>query len=146
MLPLSRLFDWEMGLYRKWGWNDLAAGWEGRKSWWIPKADRIHRLLHLWAAGDVQKVDAYLDDNALRQNELFRRVLQAIIELLEKGSEERALLESISNHVQGKGAVAKNAQSRLSFTTESMENRREITVGITVLLRGSHFFLNLQVS
>ena len=81
----------------------------------VPLIDRIHRLLHLWAAGDVQKVDAFLDDNALRRNELFRRVLQAIIELADEGCEERALLESISNHVQGKGAVVDNRQTRLEI-------------------------------
>ena len=26
--------------------------------------DRIHRLMHLWRAGDVHKVDDYLDDKA----------------------------------------------------------------------------------
>lgn len=95
----------------------------------IPVIDRIHRLLHLWAAGDVQKVDTYLDDNALRRNELFRRVLQAIIELAEKGSDERALLESISNHVQGKGAVAEDKQTRMFLTTEEGEGKDAGTRG-----------------
>jgi len=50
-------------------------------------------------------VDGYLDDNGLRRQELFRRLLQSLIELSAAGSEERALLESISNHIQAKGAV-----------------------------------------
>ncbi len=79
----------------------------------VPIIDRIHRLMHLWTEGDVQKVDAYLDDNALRGNELFRRVLQAIIELAEEGTEERSLLESISNQIQGKGAVVEDRQEKL---------------------------------
>jgi len=61
--------------------------------------------MHLWKAGDVHKVDEYLDDNGLRRQELFKRLLQSLIELSPHGSEERSLLESISNHVQARGAV-----------------------------------------
>jgi len=52
-------------------------------------------------------VDEYLDSNALRRNELFKRLLQSLIELSPEGSEERSLMESLSNHVQAKGAVRK---------------------------------------
>ena len=71
----------------------------------VPLIDRIHRLMHLWKAGDLNKVDEYLDDNGLRRQELFRRLLQSLIELSSAGSEERSLLESISNHIQAKGAI-----------------------------------------
>lgn len=71
----------------------------------VPLIDRIHRLMHLWKAGDLNKVDEYLDDNGLRRQELFRRLLQSLIELSPAASEERSLLESISNHIQAKGAV-----------------------------------------
>jgi adenine-specific DNA methylase len=81
----------------------------------VPIIDRIHRLMHLWTEGDVKKVDAYLDDNALRRNELFRRVLQAVIELADEGAEERSLLESVSNHIQGKGAVVEDKQKKLEI-------------------------------
>ena len=37
----------------------------------VPLIDRVHRLMHLWKAGDVLKVDDYLDDNGLRRHELF---------------------------------------------------------------------------
>ena len=47
MLPASRLYDWEMELFRKWGWNDFATGWEKRKSWWIPMARAIMGILGL---------------------------------------------------------------------------------------------------
>jgi len=67
-----------------------------------PLIDQVHRLMHLWKAGDQVKVDEYLDARALAGNRLFHRVLQALIELADAGSEERALLESISNHVAGK--------------------------------------------
>ncbi|HWP60832.1 MAG TPA: hypothetical protein VNL14_23255 [Candidatus Acidoferrales bacterium] len=61
--------------------------------------------MHLWKAGDLVKVDEYLDSNGLRRQELFRRLLQSLIELSPHASEERSLLESLSNHVQAKGAV-----------------------------------------
>lgn len=69
----------------------------------VPLIDRIHRVMHLWKDGDVQKVDEYLDQHALRRNELFKRVVQSLIELSSDG--ERSLLESISNHIGAKGAV-----------------------------------------
>ena len=50
-------------------------------------------------------MDEYLDDNGLRRQELFRRLLQSLIELSSTASEERSLLESISNHIQAKGAI-----------------------------------------
>src|ERR1700730_11968078 len=73
---------------------------EGRPA---PLIDQVHRLLHLWKAGDVVKVDEYLNDRGLRRNLLCRQLLQALIELAERGGEERSLLESISNHVVARG-------------------------------------------
>jgi len=52
----------------------------------------------------VRKVDDYLDDNVLRSNELFGRLIQSLIELSERGSEERSMLESLSNHLGAKAA------------------------------------------
>jgi putative DNA methylase len=69
----------------------------------VPLIDQIHRLMHLWKAGDLVKVNDYLDARALSKNALFHQLLQALIELAPAGSEERALLESISNHVAAKG-------------------------------------------
>jgi putative DNA methylase len=77
----------------------------------IPLIDRVHRLMHLWRNGDVRKVDDYLDEYALRQNELFGRLIQSLIELSEQASEERALLESLSNHLGGKAAKADTTRS-----------------------------------
>jgi adenine-specific DNA methylase len=71
----------------------------------VPLIDQVHRLMQLWKAGEVVKVDDYLDARALRRNQLFHQLLQALIELASAGSDERALLESISNHVVAKGAV-----------------------------------------
>lgn len=72
----------------------------------VPLIDRVHCLMHLWKAGDLHKVDEYLDENGLRRQELFKRLLQSLIELSPHGSEERSLLESISNHIGARGAVA----------------------------------------
>ena len=72
----------------------------------IPLIDQIHRLMHLWKAGDVVKVDEYLNSKGLRTNALFPPVLQALIEMAEVGSEERSILESLSNHVQGRSVRA----------------------------------------
>ncbi len=74
--------------------------------------DQAHRLMHLWKAGDVVKVDEYLNDRGLRRDALFHQLLQALIELAGAGTEERALLESISNHVVARG-VDKPAQPTL---------------------------------
>jgi hypothetical protein len=77
----------------------------------VPLIDRIHRLMHLWKGGDVHKVDEYLDEHGLRRHELFRRVLQSLIELSRSGGDERSVLESLSNHVGAKGAKPKDTQS-----------------------------------
>jgi putative DNA methylase len=79
----------------------------------IPIIDRIHRLMQLWKGGDVHKVDEYLDEYGLRRHELFRRVLQSLIELSRAGGEERSLLESLSNHIGAKGAKKQDAQPTL---------------------------------
>lgn len=72
----------------------------------MPLIDQVHRLMHLWKAGDVTKVDLYLEDRGLRRSELFKQLLQALIELSPEASEERSVLESISNHVQARGMKA----------------------------------------
>ncbi|MFN4243673.1 MAG: hypothetical protein ACK4PI_10605, partial [Tepidisphaerales bacterium] len=87
-------------------WNQRRGkrmGYEAPEGKPVPLIDRIHRLMHLWKAGDVHKVDEYLDQHALRRNELFKRVVQSLIEL--STHSERSLLESISNHIGAQGAV-----------------------------------------
>lgn len=74
----------------------------------VPLIDRIHRLMHLWKDGDVQKVDEFVDKHGLRRNELFKRVVQSLIEL--SSNSERTLLESISNHIGAKGAIPDRGQ------------------------------------
>lgn len=79
----------------------------------VPLIDAIHRLMHLWKAGDVHKVDDYLDVRGLRRSQLFLQVLQALIELSPERSDERSLLESISNHVAARGMAPEIRQAEM---------------------------------
>ena len=81
-----------------------------------PLIDQAHRLMHLWKTGDVIKVDEYLDARALRRNRLFAQLLQALIELAATGSEERSILESLSNHLAARGIAEEQKQPRLQHT------------------------------
>ncbi len=92
-----------------------SLGHEAPEGKAVPLIDRIHRLMHLWKDGDLHKVDEYIDEHGLRRNELFKRVVQSLIELSE-GS-ERSLLESISNHIGAKGAVTDRGPEL--FTTKT---------------------------
>ena len=96
-------------------WNlrrGKSMGHEAPSGRAVPLIDRIHRLMHLWKDGDLLKVDEYLDQHALRRNELFKRVVQSLIEL--SSDNERSLMESISNHIGSKGARA-NRSDALPF-------------------------------
>lgn len=95
-----------------------SMGYEAPGGQPVPLIDRIHRLMHLWRAGDVLKVDEYLDEHGLRRQELFRRLLQSLIELSPRSSDERTLLESLSNHVQAKGATPEDRQATMAFGQE----------------------------
>ncbi|MGH7707439.1 MAG: DUF1156 domain-containing protein [Candidatus Dormibacteria bacterium] len=64
-----------------------------------PLIDQIHRLMRLWKSGDVSKVDDYIAARGLSSDHRAREVIQAIIELAERATEERAILEAISNHL-----------------------------------------------
>lgn len=83
--------------------RDRSMGYEAPEGRAVPLIDRIHRLMHLWKDGDLHNVDEYIDEHGLRRNELFKRVVQSLIEL--SANSERSLLESISNHIGAKGAV-----------------------------------------
>lgn len=85
--------------------RERRMGYEAPGGREIPMIDRVHRLMHLWREGEVRKVDDYLDENALRRHDLFSRVVQSLIELSDRGSEERSLLESLSNHLGGRAAI-----------------------------------------
>ena len=83
-----------------------------------PLIDQLHRLMLLWKAGDVVKVDDYLDVRGLRKNALFLHLLQALIELAGEGNEERVVLENISNHLAARGVSPRIASEFPSMRTE----------------------------
>lgn len=96
--------------------------WNGRRSRSLgePSAngeppaliDCTHRLMQLWKTGEQGRVDRYLAARGLWRHELFARVVQAVIELAAEGSEERSILESIQNHLQGQGGAAPEPRQR----------------------------------
>jgi hypothetical protein len=80
--------------------DDVGPSATGARSRVVPLIDAVHRLMHLWADSDVARVNEYLDSRGMRRSETFRQVLQALIELADEASEERSILESLSNHVR----------------------------------------------
>ena len=91
-----------------------SMGYEAPGGKPVPLIDRVHRLMHLWKGGELSRVDEYIDGNGLRRQELFKRLLQSLIELSPPGSEERTLMESISNHLGARGAM-RDDQMMLGF-------------------------------
>ena len=81
----------------------------------VPLIDQVHKLMHLWRAGDQAKVDDYLDTRGLQRNALFNQLLQALIELADAGSDERATLEALSNHIAARDDVQAPRQRALQF-------------------------------
>ena len=81
----------------------------------VPLIDQVHKLMHLWRAGDQVKVDDYLDTRGLQRNALFNQILQALIELADAGSDERSILEALSNHLAARGGVQAQRQRQLLF-------------------------------
>jgi putative DNA methylase len=85
---------------------------EGRPA---PLIDQVHRLMFLWKLGDVVKVDDYLDARGLRKNALFLQLLQALIELAGEGTDERVVLENLSNHLAARGVAPTRAVALPGF-------------------------------
>ena len=81
----------------------------------VPLIDQVHKLMHLWRAGDQVKVDDYLDTRGLQRNALFNQILQALIELAAAASDERSILEALSNHLAARGGVQAQRQRQLQF-------------------------------
>ncbi len=73
----------------------------------------LRRLTHPWRTGDVVRVDKCLDAHGLRGKALFHQLLQALIEPAPAGSEERSLLESISNHISARPLSAEERQGEM---------------------------------
>ena len=64
-----------------------------------------------WRPCAERKGDDYLDARGLRKNALFLQLLQALIELAGEGTDERVILENLSNHLAGRGIAPKLAPS-----------------------------------
>ena len=96
-------------------WNRRTGrnlGLEGSAGRPVPLIDQVHKLMHLWRGGDQGKVNNYVDERGLQRNALFAQILQALIELAKAGSEERSLLEALSNHLAYRDTVS-SLQPRL---------------------------------
>ncbi|MBF6571684.1 MAG: DUF1156 domain-containing protein [Candidatus Binataceae bacterium] len=105
-----RLRPWNRRIRKSMGYDgDAGANAGAGKP--APLIDQVHRLMHLWRAGDLIRVDEYLDARGLRRNALFHQLLQALIELAPAATEERSLLESISNHIAARPASAEERQT-----------------------------------
>jgi hypothetical protein len=70
----------------------------------LPYIDMLHRLVWLWAAGDLERVRVYAAEHGLGENDLFWSMAQAILEMAEPKSRERALLEAIVAWGRGRSA------------------------------------------
>ena len=70
----------------------------------LPMIDMIHRIMNFWEAGETAEINSYLTEHGLRENPLFRSVVQALIEMSPHGSNERSLLEAIISHSPGLSA------------------------------------------
>lgn len=88
---------------RRMGRNLGIEGAGGRP---VPLIDQVHKLMQLWRGGDQGKVNGYIDERGLQRNALFAQILQALIELAEAGSEERSILEALSNHIASRSDVS----------------------------------------
>ena len=104
----AKLLPW---IRRKAKW----LGHEGPGGRAVPLIDRAHRLMHLWRAGDEAGVNGCIDDHGLARHALFARLLQALIELAPAGSEERAILESLSNHIAARAGRGPGPQAALGL-------------------------------
>ena len=70
-----------------------------------PLIDCVHRTMRLWKTGEQSRVDGYLEAQGLWRNDLFKQVVQAVLELAKPGTDERATLEYVQNHLAGESGV-----------------------------------------
>ena len=113
-----RLKPWYQRRTRDLGERDAAGAT-------APLIDRVHKLMQLWKTGEQSRVDDYLEGHGLWHHELFARVVQALIELADGGSEERATLESIQNHVRTHGGTRTPRQMNFAMGEESQSEGRQ---------------------
>lgn len=99
-----KLKDWRARKHRSLGMETAS----GRA---IPLIDQVHKLMQLWVAGDVVKVNDYLDSRALRRSQVFAQLIQALIEKsrAEGSAEECSILERLQNYLRSVGSTAQAA-------------------------------------
>ena len=66
----------------------------------LPMIDKIHCVMNLWVQGNRAVLDAYLHEQGLGENELFKAVVQALIET-SRDAKERSLLETLVGYEPG---------------------------------------------
>ena len=99
-----RLKAWSARKHRSLG-QETASGRA------IPLVDQVHKLMQLWVAGDVVKVNDYLDARGLRRSQVFAQLIQALIEQsrTEGSTEECSILERLQNYLKSVGSTAQAA-------------------------------------
>jgi putative DNA methylase len=88
---------------------------EPQPSGGLPLIDALHRMMQLWDANETGRLRDYVAQQGLGQNELFWTVAQAVLEISDAKSRERAILEALVAWGRGAqpGVVAKSAQQDL---------------------------------
>ena len=91
----------------------------------LPMIDMLHRILNLWEASEGTQLNAYLTEHGLRENALFKAVIQALIETSPPGSSERSLLETIINYqsspsVNEGGSSASGSEAEQQLTIKGV--------------------------
>ena len=81
----------------------------------VPFIDQAHKLMQLWREGELGKVNGYLRDRGLQRSILFQQIIQALIELADSDTDERAVLEAISNHLREQEGLRQPGQRLLSY-------------------------------
>lgn len=102
------------GKFKLKAWNarkHRSLGLETASGRTIPLVDQVHKLMQLWVAGDVVKVNDYLDARVLRRSQVFAQLIQALIEQsrAEGSAEECSILERLQNYLKSVGSTAQAA-------------------------------------
>jgi putative DNA methylase len=102
------------GKFKLKAWNarkHRSLGSETASGRTIPLVDQVHKLMQLWVAGDVVKVNDYLDARGLRRSQVFAQLIQALIEQsrTEGSAEECSILERLQNYLKSVGSTAQAA-------------------------------------
>lgn len=102
------------GKFRLKAWNarkHRALGMETASGRTIPLVDQVHKLMQLWVAGEVVKVNDYLDARGLRRSQVFAQLIQALIEQsrTEGCAEECSILERLQNYLKSVGSTPQAA-------------------------------------